>query len=168
MGSGKTAIGRTLASYLSVPFLDSDASLEEAAALTISEIFERDGEAFFRAREAEVIKRLLSGPPAILSTGGGAFLNSKTRDVIDQHGVSVWLNADLLTLWERVRHKDTRPLLRTPDPFATLKSLYLERTPVYAKAHIHTQIGSNATIEDTTKMVIAKLREQTNLLETTP
>ena len=134
MGSGKTAIGRALADTLGVPFLDSDAAIEEAATTTKAEIFTRDGEAFIRDREVEVIDRLLSGPPAILSTGGGAFLADRTRNLIAQKGVAVWLDADLETLWERVRYKDTRPLLRTADPLATLSALMDARTRFYGLA----------------------------------
>jgi len=101
MGSGKTAIGKALAVRLNVPFLDSDAAIEEAAATSIAEIFQRDGEAFFRKREAEVIERLLAGPPCVLSTGGGAFLTQRVRDMIARDGVSLWLDAQLETLWER-------------------------------------------------------------------
>lgn len=168
MGSGKTAIGRALAAALNVPFLDSDAAIEEAAALSIAEIFARDGEVFFRAREAEVIDRLLSGPPAILSTGGGAFLAEKNRNVIAQKGVAVWLDADLKTLWERVRHKNTRPLLRTADPLATLTSLMEVRTPIYAMAKVRAPILPTASIDETTKSVLEVLEKTTNILERTP
>lgn len=165
MGSGKTAIGRALASALDVPFLDSDAAIEEAAALSIAEIFARDGEPFFRRREAEVIDRLISGPPAILSTGGGAFLAEKNRDVIAQKGVAVWLDADLKTLWERVRHKNTRPLLRTANPLATLTELMAVRTPIYAMASVHVPILPTASIEETTQHVLDILAQRPNILE---
>jgi len=165
MGSGKTAIGRALATALDVPFLDSDAAIEEAAALSIAEIFARDGETFFRAREAEVIDRLLSGPPAILSTGGGAFLAEKNRAVIAKKGVAVWLNADLHTLWERVRHKNTRPLLRTANPFATLSELMDVRTPIYAQASVHVPIAPTSSIEETTQTVLDILAKDPTILE---
>ena len=165
MGSGKTAIGRELADRLGVNFLDSDAALEEAAALTISEIFARDGEAFFRDREVEVIERLMSGPPAILSTGGGAFLSERTRAVIAEKGVAVWLDADLPTLWERVRHKDTRPLLRTADPHATLSALMEARGPIYAKAGVHVAVGPTASIAETTQSVLDALIKNPSILE---
>ena len=165
MGSGKTAIGRALADTLGVPFLDSDAAIEEAATTTIAEIFTRDGEAFFRDREVEVIDRLLSGPPAILSTGGGAFLADRTRNLIAQKGVAVWLDADLETLWERVRYKDTRPLLRTADPLATLTALMDARTPIYALAAKRVSIAPDASIETTTQGVIDALAQDTNILE---
>ncbi len=166
MGSGKTAIGRALATRLNVPFVDSDAAIEEAAACTIAEIFARDGEAFFRDREAEVLRRLLSGPPRIVSTGGGAFLAEANRDVIAEMGVAVWLDADLETLWERVRHKDTRPLLRTADPKATLTQLFTDRSPVYALAGLKTSIDGSATIPQTTQSVIDTLTSRPDILET--
>lgn len=167
MGSGKTAIGRSLAASLDVPFLDSDAAIVEAAAASIAEIFARDGEAFFRQRETEVISRLLSGPPAILATGGGAYLASQNRAMIAENGAALWLNVDLATLWERVRHKDTRPLLRTADPKATLTGLYHDRTPIYAQAELHLDIGPEASIEATTKNVIATLLTDPSILEST-
>lgn len=137
MGSGKTAVGRTLAAQLGVPFRDSDQEIEVAANMTIAEIFARDGEPFFRRKEAQVIARLMrDAPPAILSTGGGAFLSAENRAVIAQHGVAVWLYAPLSLLWARVRHKDTRPLLRTADPYGTLARLYEERAPIYAMADL--------------------------------
>ncbi|MEL7082222.1 MAG: shikimate kinase, partial [Pseudomonadota bacterium] len=129
MGAGKTAVGRALAARLGVPFLDSDAEIEAAANMTVQEIFARDGEPFFRDREAKVIARLLEEERGILSTGGGAFLAEGNREAITDKGVSVWLDADLDLLWNRVRHKDTRPLLRTPDPKATLADIFAARVP---------------------------------------
>lgn len=157
MGSGKTAVGKVLAHKLDVPFLDSDAAIEEAAQATIAEIFARDGEPFFRDRETEVIGRLLSGAPAVLSTGGGAFMQERNRALIGARGVSVWLNADLDTLWDRVRHKDTRPLLRTRDPRGTLAALYAARVPAYALADLAVRTEPGFSIEDTANRVIAAL-----------
>ena len=104
MGAGKTAVGTALARQLGVAFKDSDEEIVRAANRTIAEIFERDGEPFFRARETEVIARLLRGTPCVLSTGGGAFLAEANRSLIHDAGVSVWLKADLELLWQRVRH----------------------------------------------------------------
>ena len=95
MGAGKTAVGRALAQRLGVAFLDSDAEIEVAANRSVPEIFERDGEAFFRSRETQIIERLLIEKRCILSTGGGAFLSEKNRTNISAQGISVWLNADL-------------------------------------------------------------------------
>ncbi len=150
MGAGKTAIGRALAHSLDVPFVDSDAEIEAAARRTIAEIFERDGEDFFRQRETEVIDRLLSGPPCILSTGGGAFLAPINRDLIASKGVSVWLDVPLDVLWERVRHKDTRPLLRTENPRATLNALFDARVAHYRCANIQVECGQGSIAETTT------------------
>ncbi|MBE0414419.1 shikimate kinase [Yoonia sp.] len=166
MGSGKTAIGRALAARLGVPFVDSDAAIEEAAALSIAEIFARDGETFFRERETEVLRRLLMGPPRIVSTGGGAFLAERNRQAIADAGVAVWLDADLPTLWDRVRQKDTRPLLRTPNPRATLAQIFAERTPIYALAGLHVPIDRGASIDETTQTVIDTLLTRPDILET--
>lgn len=165
MGSGKTAIGRALAARLDVPFVDSDAAIEQAAALSIAEIFKRDGESFFRKRETEVLCRLLSGPPGIVSTGGGAFMAAQNRKAIADMGVAVWLDADLETLWERVRYKDTRPLLRTADPKATLSAIFDERTPIYAQAGLQIAVAGDASIEQTTQSVIDKLACDPTILE---
>ena len=165
MGSGKTAVGRALAGLLSVPFLDSDAEIEAAAQATIAEIFARDGESFFRDREAAVIARLLSGPPCVLSTGGGAFLAERNRTAIAAKGVSLWLDADLALLWERVRHKDTRPLLRTPDPRGTLAGLYAARVPIYALAALHIKVQPGYAIDQTAAQAIAALSTRPDLLE---
>lgn len=167
MGAGKTAIGRALASELDVAFLDSDVELEAAAHMSIAEIFERDGEAFFRDRESEVIERLLQSKAGILSTGGGAFMAPRNRDLIAKHGVSVWLNADLPLLWSRVKNKDTRPLLRTDDPHQTLSDIFDARAPIYELADLHVTTLSKYSIDDTTQAVIDALAAHGNVLELT-
>ena len=165
MGAGKTAVGRALATRLDVPFLDSDAEIEAAAAMSIAEIFERDGEAFFRNRETEVIGRLLETQRGILSTGGGAFLSARNREMISRKGVSLWLNADLNLLWSRVKHKDTRPLLRTDDPFATLRALYEARVPFYELADLSVVSRPEYSIETMTGHVIEALLARPDVLE---
>ncbi|WP_281250902.1 shikimate kinase [Salibaculum halophilum] len=165
MGCGKSAIGRSLAARLGVGFVDSDAEIEAAANATIPEIFARDGEAFFRAREAEVIARLLRATPCVLSTGGGAFLAERNRRAIAARGVALWLEADLDLLWERVRHKDTRPLLRTPDPKATLARLLEERAPIYAQAGLRARAEPGLSIDAMTDRVIAVLADRPDILE---
>jgi len=165
MGSGKTAIGRALALRLGVPFRDSDAELEAAANATIAEIFARDGEAFFRNRETEVIGRLLRAAPSVLSTGGGAFMSDRNRHAISEHGVSLWLDADLDTLWDRVRTKDTRPLLRTANPRATLGELYEMRVPIYRMADLSIATRPHYSIDETTGLVISALLTRPDVLE---
>ena len=166
MGSGKSAIGRSLAARLRVPFVDSDAEIEAAANATIPEIFARDGEPFFRDREAQVLARLLSGPPRVISTGGGAYLAERNRAAIARSGVALWLDADLPLLWDRVKHKDTRPLLRTPDPRATLADLYEKRVPIYALAEMRVVVERGYSIEETTTRVVEALAERPDILET--
>lgn len=165
MGAGKTAVGKALASKLAVPFLDSDAEIVSAANMSIAEIFARDGERFFRARESEVIARLLTGVPCILSTGGGAFLAERNRALISERGVSVCLEASLQLLWSRVRSKDSRPLLRTDDPFATLSELFEERAPIYAQADLSVEASHDYSIEEMAKRVADKLLSRPDVLE---
>ncbi len=165
MGAGKTAVGRALAHRLQVPFLDSDAEIEAAANMTIPEIFERDGEPFFRLKESQVINRLLEEERGVLSTGGGAFLAPGNRRMISAKGVSVWLNADLGVLWNRVRHKDTRPLLRGPDPRANLARLYRDRVPIYALADLGVLSDGAAAIEDMVDRVLAALAARPDVLD---
>ena len=159
MGAGKTAVGTALARQLSVPFLDSDEEITRAAQMSVAEIFARDGEPFFRARESEVLARLLNGPPAILSTGGGAFLAEQNRRAIAARGVAVWLKADLELLWQRVRHKTTRPLLRTHDPKGTLARLLEERAPVYALADVVVEAEPDLSVEQMAAKVVRALAD---------
>lgn len=165
MGAGKTAVGRAVAARLAVPFLDSDAEIEAAANLSVPEIFARDGERFFRARETEVIARLLSEERGILSTGGGAFLSEVNRDNIAAYGVALWLDADLELLWNRVRHKDSRPLLRTADPKATLTALFHDRVPLYRMADLHVRCDARLSIEAMAERVVDRLLERPDVLE---
>jgi shikimate kinase len=136
MGAGKTSVGRRLASVLGVPFRDADVEIETAAGCTINEIFERFGEPAFRSGERKVIARLLSDSPHVLAAGGGAFVDTETRDRIKEKAVSIWLRAPLDLLIQRVTRKDTRPLLRNTDSRATLERLLREREPIYALADI--------------------------------
>lgn len=157
MGAGKTAIGGELARRLGVPFRDSDAEIETAAAMTITEIFARDGEAFFRAREAEVLGRLLAGPASVISTGGGAFMQEGNRKAIGQAAVSVWLDCEIETLWQRVRQRPTRPLLQTADPKGTLIRLMEERAPVYGLADLRFRSQAGDSIETSTRRLLTAL-----------
>ncbi len=172
-GAGKTSVGMALARLLAAPFLDTDREIEAAAGRTIAEIFAEQGETFFRDRETRVLRRLLGGPPAILSTGGGLWLQPDNRALIARHGVSVWLDADLDLLWERVRRKDTRPLLRTGDPRATLARLHEERVPLYRMADIRVKAAPGLTVDEMARRVRDALRahadhDRTPVLETAP
>lgn len=139
MGAGKSVIGRLTAQAMRIPFVDSDHEIEHVSRMSISDLFARYGEAEFRALEARVIKRLLQEGPMVLSTGGGAFMQAPVRENIERCGLSLWLKADLDVLWERVRRRSHRPLLKTDDPEATLSALLEERYPVYAQADLIVQ-----------------------------
>lgn len=165
MGAGKTAVGTHLARLLGVTFRDSDDEIVTAANMTIPEIFARDGEAFFRLKEGQIISRLLAGPPGVLSTGGGAFLAEANRAAIAASGVSVWLRADLDLLWQRVRHKSTRPLLRTTDPYGTLRELLAVRAPVYALADLVVDSQAGLSVETMAERVAQALLTRPDVLE---
>jgi shikimate kinase len=146
-----------LAQQLGVEMRDSDAEIEASAQLSIAEIFARYGEPFFREKETAVIARLLAGPPCILSTGGGAWMSQENRDLLTRDAAVVWLKADLELLWQRVRHKNTRPLLRTADPRASLSALYEQRLPMYGLAPYHVAVAPSWSVEETTEHVLAVL-----------
>jgi len=136
MGAGKSTVGRRLAARLGLRFRDADNEIEAAAGMSIPDIFATYGEAHFRDGERRVIERLLHGKPMVLATGGGAYMDSATREAIAQCGVSVWLRADLETLMRRVRKRSNRPLLQNPDPEGTMQRLIDARYPVYALADV--------------------------------
>ncbi|WP_296598626.1 shikimate kinase [Phenylobacterium sp.] len=144
MGVGKSSVGRRLANALGLPFRDADAEVEAAAGRTIPEIFAELGEPAFRDGERRVIGRLLEGPPHVLATGGGAFMNPETRALIKEHAISVWLKADLDVLARRVGRKDSRPLLTGKDPMDVLKAQAEARYPIYAEADIVVETGDTA------------------------
>ena len=157
MGAGKSAIGKRLALRLGLPFVDADDEIERAAGCSISEFFERFGEAEFRAGERRVISRLLGGPQLVLSTGGGAYMDTETRTLMRKHAITVWLRADLEVLYERVRKRTHRPLLRQGDPKDILARLIDQRYPVYAQADL--VVESTAQPPDvTTDQVLDALR----------
>ena len=143
MGSGKSTVGRRLAQRLGMRFVDADDEIERAAGMSISEIFARFGEGHFRDGERRVIARLLTGKPLVLATGGGAFMNDETRALIKDASLSIWLDADIPTLVERVARRNHRPLLKGRDPGEVLRELAAVRNPVYAEAHIRVSSASS-------------------------
>lgn len=136
MGAGKSTVGRRLANKLGRPFVDSDDEIEKAAGLSVADIFALHGEEEFRRVERKVLQRLLDGPPQVLATGGGAYLNDDTRALMRKHAITIWLNADLETLWKRVSRRNHRPLLRRPDAKEVLSNLFDERRPIYELADL--------------------------------
>lgn len=165
MGAGKTAVGKALARQLGVEIRDSDVELARAANMSIPEIFARDGEDFFRQREAEVLARLLHGAPGILATGGGAYLLAKNRAIISQAAVALWLKADFDLLWARVRHKNTRPLLQVADPRQALRRLCEVREKSYRLAELVVSARADYSIGDMAGKVIDVLLVHDEILE---
>ena len=165
MGSGKSSIGRRLAARLAIPFVDADSEIEQAAGMTIPEIFEKHGEPYFRAGEARVIARLLDHGPQVLATGGGAFMNHDTRAAIRLKGVSVWLKAELDVLMKRIKRRGDRPLLKSGDPAATLTALIAERYPVYGEADL-TVLSRDVPHDTIVDEIVAALRQRVGARET--
>jgi shikimate kinase len=156
MGVGKSSIGKKLAERLHLRFVDADEEIENAAGMSISEIFERFDENYFRDGERRVIARLLAGPPKVIATGGGAFINDTTRALILSNALSVWLDADLDILVERVSRRSNRPLLVGKDPKEVLSALASVRNPFYAQANFHVRSDTtphHITVENLMKVL---------------
>jgi len=156
MGAGKSTVGRRLAKRIGLSFVDADREIEAAAGLSIAEIFERHGEAHFRDGERRVLARLIEGPPRVIATGGGAFIDAETRALILARCIAVWLDAEVETLAERVGRRDHRPLLKGKDPLALLHGLAEVRNPVYAEAHLRIR-GGAAPHEQMVDRILAAL-----------
>lgn len=151
MGAGKTTVGRRLAGRLGMPFVDADAEIEAAAGRSVADIFAELGEPAFRDGERRVMQRLLEGPPHVIATGGGAFVDATTRALIQQKALSIWLDASLDTLEERTGRRRTRPLLNDRNRREILARLLEERRPLYAQAHLRihsTDSPHDAVVDD--------------------
>lgn len=158
MGVGKSTVGRRLAKRLGLSFVDSDSAIEDASGFSAAEVFERFGEKDFRDGERRLVARLVSGEVRVIATGGGAYIDPRTRDLLNQRSITVWLDAPVEILAERTARRDTRPLLRTDDPKGTLERLSEERRPSYAEAHIHVRSGDGAH-RDVVDSIIAALED---------
>jgi shikimate kinase len=144
MGVGKSTVGRRLARRLGLSFVDSDSAIEDASGFTAGEIYERFGEEDFRDGERRLIARLIDGEIRVIATGGGVYVDARTRQLLNERAITVWLDAPVEVLAERTSRRDTRPLLRNADPKSTLAKLSEERRPSYAEAHIHVKSGTGA------------------------
>lgn len=158
MGVGKSTIGRRLAARLGLPFVDADEEIERAAGMTIQEIFDRHGEAAFRDGERRVIARLIEGPPKVIATGGGAFVNEQTRTLILDRATAIWLDADIDILVGRVSRRDGRPLLKGKDPREVLSRLAAERSPFYEQAPIRVR-STDSPHDATVEAIIEAIRQ---------
>jgi shikimate kinase len=144
MGVGKSTVGRRLARRLGVPFIDSDSAIEDASGFSAAEVFERFGEQNFRDGERRLVARLVEGEVRVIATGGGAYVDPRTRTLLNERAITVWLDAPVAVLTERTGRRDTRPLLRNGDRKGTLERLSEERRPSYEEAHIHIKSGDGA------------------------
>jgi shikimate kinase len=156
MGVGKSTVGRRLARRLGLDFVDSDAAIEDASGYSAAEVFERFGERDFRDGERRLVARLIDGSVKVIATGGGAYVDPRTRELLNQRAITVWLDAPVEVLAERTSRRDTRPLLRNDDPKGTLERLSHERRPSYAEAHIHVK-SSDGPHGDVVERIVAAI-----------
>jgi shikimate kinase len=159
MGAGKTRVGRRLAERLDLPFVDTDHEIEAETGKTISELFAHIGETAFREGERRTIARLMDRQASVIATGGGAFIDPRTRAVMLETGLVVWLRADLDTLVARTVRSNKRPLLQGVDKAAKLAELMAARYPVYAEAHL-TVDSLHGPVEQTVNAVLAALKRR--------
>lgn len=155
MGVGKSSVGWRLAKRLDLPFFDSDREVEKAAGCSISDIYALWGEKAFKEAERKVIQRLLAAPPHILSTGDASFIPQDLREMILAQTISIWLQADLETLHQRVKHRQTRPQLFEGDSREILNELVGERYALYAQAHFSVQSCDETHDQTVTRIIDA-------------
>lgn len=158
MGVGKSTVGRRLARKLGLPFVDSDAEIEDASGLSAAEVFERFGEKDYRDGERRLVARLVDGQVRVISTGGGVFVDPRTRELLKTRTITVWLDAPVEVLAQRTRRRDTRPLLRTDNPKETLERIAEQERPAYAEAHIHVR-SSDGAHRDVVDAIVKALEE---------
>jgi shikimate kinase len=156
MGVGKSTVGRRLARRLGLPFVDSDAEIEDASGYPAAEMFERYGERDFRDGERRLVARLIEGSVRVIATGGGAFVDPRTRELLNERAITVWLDAPVDILAERTSRRNTRAQLRNGDPKSVLQKLAEQRRPSYAEAHIHVKSGAGAH-KDVVEAIVAAL-----------
>ena len=158
MGAGKSTVGRRLAKRLGLAFVDSDDAIEDAAGYSAAEIFERFGEADFRDGERRLVARLIDGEVRVIATGGGAFVDPRTRTLLNEKAITVWLDAPVEVLADRTGRRDTRPLLRNGNRMTTLERLAEQRGPAYAEAHIRIRSGEGAH-RDVVDSIVAAIEQ---------
>lgn len=159
MGAGKSTVGRRLAKRLGIPFVDSDVEIEEASGASTAELFERYGERDFRDGERRLVARLVDGTVRVIATGGGAFIDPRTRELLNERAITVWLDAPIEILAERTARRNTRPLLQKGNRAATLYRLSEERQPMYEEAQIHIRSGAGAH-GDVVEAIVAAISDR--------
>ena len=161
MGVGKSTVGRRLAKRLALPFVDSDSEIEDAVGLPAGELFERYGEEDYRDGERRLVARLVDGQVRVISTGGGVFVDPRTRQLLNERTITVWLDAPIDVLAERTARRDTRPLLKTDDPKKTLEELAEVERKAYAEAHLHVRSGDGAH-KDVVEAIVRAVSDHLN------
>lgn len=158
MGSGKTSVGKRLARKLSLPFVDGDSEIEKAAGLSLVDVFKCFGEQEYRAGEERVMKRLLQGSPCVLASGGGSFVAEQTRELAKTHALTIWLKADIDTLYHRTAGRTRRPFLLGDNNTVKekLQEYITEEYPYYSEADIIVET-KDEKVENTVRHVIAAI-----------
>jgi len=159
MGAGKSTVGRRLARRLGIPFVDSDVAIEEASGSKTAELFERYGEDDFRDGERRLVARLVEGEVRVIATGGGAFNDPRTRQILNERAITVWLDAPVDVLAERTSRRNNRPLLHKGDPERILARLADERRGFYEEAQIHIRSSGDGAHHDVVESIVSALRQ---------
>lgn len=164
MGSGKTSVGKRLARHLSLPFIDGDTEIEKAAGLSLIDVLKCFGEKEYRAGEERIMCRLLQGSPCVLASGGGSFVAPKTRNLAKQKALTIWLKADIDTLYQRTAGRTRRPFLLGDNDTVKLKlrEYISEEYPFYSEADIVVETG-NERVENTVRKVISAINRYNHL-----
>ena len=157
MGAGKTTVGRALARRLNKRFIDSDHEIEARTGVSIPLIFEIEGEASFRQREAEVIRDLTQQTDIVLATGGGAILKPENREFLKAHGTVIYLRASVNSILQRTSHDKNRPLLQTADPRQRLEQLAREREPYYLEVADFVVETGRPNVQSLVQTIITRL-----------
>jgi shikimate kinase len=159
MGAGKSTVGKRLARRLGLPFVDSDSAIEDAAGYSAAEIFERFGEKDFRDGERRLVARLIDGSVGVIATGGGAFVDPRTRKLLNERAITVWLDAPVDVLAERTSRRNNRPLLKKGDPAQILSRLADERRGYYAEAQVHVRTNGDGAHSDVVEAIVTALHQ---------
>ena len=157
MGSGKTVIAKELAQRLNIPYVSSDALIEQKEGGSITDIFKDKGEAYFRNVEHEVVKSISSRRGIVIDCGGGVVLNSENLKLLKTHGIVFYLQASVDVIYQRIKNEGHRPLLKVPDPLRVIRELYTQRLPLYSQADVCID-ANDASIEGPVVQILQRIQ----------